>query len=335
MVTIREIAAYCGVSTATVSKALNQGTDISSETAQRIRSAAQKLGYFPNGAARALKTKHSHNMGLLTTLRDRNGLSHEFVSLVINAFQAEAERSGYDVTFVSEKISGTTMSFVEHCRYRNFDGVALICTDFYAPAVRELLDSGIPCVTVDCYGTKHGSVMTNNEEAMFALVNYVYQRGHRRIAYVTDIKTAISEIRLTCFRKACLAHGMQIPEGYIDFAYFNDFISTAEATRRLLKLPQPPTCIFYPDDFASLGGISELEAQGLSVPKDMSVVGFDGIHLSQVMHPKLTTYRQDMDSIGSQVMLMLREAIETPKLYLPRQQNVNGKLITGETVGIL
>ena len=288
MVTIREIADYCGVSTATVSKALNQGTDISAETSKRIRAAAHQLGYFPNAAARALKTKHSHNLGLLTQLRDKNGLSHEFVALVINAFQAEAERSGYDVTFVSENIFGTTLSYVEHCRYRNFDGVALICADFYSPSVRELLDSGIPCVTVDCYGTKHGSVMTDNEQALSSLVHYAYEHGHRKIAYVCGKSSAIADIRLACFRKACYAHGLDLPEGYIDYAHFNDLLSTAEATRRLLAQPQRPTCIFYQDDFACMGGISELAAHGLSVPRDMSIIGFDGIQLSQVMQPHLT-----------------------------------------------
>ncbi|HNW87699.1 MAG TPA: LacI family DNA-binding transcriptional regulator [Candidatus Limiplasma sp.] len=335
MVTIREIADYCGVSTATVSKALNQGSDISAETSQRIRAAAHQMGYFPNAAARALKTKHSHNLGLLTQLRDKNGLSHDFVALVINAFQAEAERSGYDVTFVSENIFGTTLSYVEHCRYRNFDGVALICADFYSDAVRELLDSGIPCVTVDCFGTKHGSVMTNNEEALYSLVHYVYERGHRKIAYVSGKSSAIADIRLSCFRKACHDHGLDLPEGYIDSAYYNDFITTAEATRRLLRLPQPPTCIFYQDDFACIGGVSELQANGLSVPEDMSIVGFDGIQLSQVMQPRLTTYRQDMDAIGKNAVLMLREAIENPKIYLPRQRYITGELVPGETVAEL
>ena len=335
MVTIREIAEYCGVSTATVSKALNQGTDISSETAARIQAVAHQMGYFPNAAARALKTRHSHNLGLLTQLRDKNGLSHEFVALVINGFQAEAERSGYDVTFLSSGIFGTTMSYVEHCRYRNFDGVALVCADFYSSSVRELLDSGIPCVTVDCYGTKHGSVMTNNEEAMYSLVHYAYECGHRKIAYICGKASAVADIRLASFRKACYDHHLELPDEYIDFAYFNDFISTAEATRKLLRLPQRPTCIFYPDDFACMGGISELKANGLSVPQDISIIGFDGIQLSQVMQPKLTTYRQDMEGIGSKTVQMLREAIENPKIFLPRQCYVPGELIPGETVARL
>lgn len=332
MVTIREIAKACGVSTATVSKALNQGTDISVETGRRVRAAAQQMGYAPNAAARALKTKHSHNLGLLTQLGDKNGLVHEYVSQIIKAFQAEAERGGYDVTLMSGTIRGAAMSYLEHCRYRNFDGVALVCADFLSPAVREFLECDIPCVTVDCYETKHYSVMTNNDEAAAQLLDHVMRFGHRRIAYVCGRDSAIADIRLSCLRKACRARALELPGEYIRFAYYNDLVSTAEATRQLLALPKPPTCIFYPDDFACMGGINELRAHGLRVPQDMSVVGFDGIQLSQVLEPRLTTYRQDMDAIGQNAVLMLRDAIEKKDGALPRQHLISGELIAGETV---
>ena len=332
MVTIKEIADYCGVSTATVSKALNHGTDISKATALRIRTAAQKLGYYPNSAALALKTRHSHNIGLLTQLRDQNGLLHDFVTLVINAFQAEAEHSGYDVTFVSENIRGNAMSYLEHCRYRNFDGVALICADFFSQSVREFMTSTIPTVTVDCYDTRHYSVMTNNQDAYTALLDYVMSLGHRRIAFVGGRSSAIADLRFDCFMQVCRMRGLYMPKEYIHSAYFNDLITTAEATRQLLQLPTPPTCIFYPDDFACMGGMQELRAHGLSIPGDMSVVGFDGIRLSQILQPSLTTYRQDMDAIGQKAMLILRDAIERPGIAQPQQCYIQGELIPGETV---
>lgn len=332
MVTIREIANFCGVSTATVSKALNHGTDIGKATALRIRAAAQKLGYYPNSAALALKTRHSHNLGLLTLLRDQNGLLHDFVTLVINAFQAEAERNGYDVTFVSENIRGNTMTYLEHCRYRNFDGVALICANFFSDSVREFMQSDIPCVTVDCYQTKHYSIMTNNDQAYAALLDHVMSFGHRRIAFVGGRDSAIADIRFDCFLKACQARGIDLPKEYIHSAYYNDLISTAEATRQLLALPKPPTCIFYPDDFACMGGMQELRRHGLSIPRDMSVVGFDGIRLSQILQPRLTTYRQDMDAIGESAMRILRDAIEKPTISMPKQSYIPGELIVGETV---
>lgn len=332
MVTIREIAEYCGVSTATVSKALNHGTDISKATALRIRTAAQNLGYYPNSAALSLKTRHSHNIGLLTQLRDQNGLLHDFVTLVINSFQATAEQNGYDVTFVSENIRGNTMTYLEHCRYRNFDGVALICADFLSDSVREFMTSNIPTVTVDCYDTKHYSVMTNNQEAYATLLDHVMALGHRRIAFVGGRDSAIADLRFDCFMQVCRSRGLSVPKEYIHSAFYNDLVSTAEATRQLVKLPTPPTCIFYPDDFACMGGMQELYQQGFSVPKDMSIVGFDGIRLSQILQPRLTTYRQNMDAIGQRAMQILRDAIEQPGITLPQKHYIPGELITGETV---
>lgn len=335
MVTISEIARHCGVSIATVSKALNRGGDISEATVQRVRQAAQALGYAPNAAARALKTKHSHNLGLLTQLRDSHGRAHEFVSLVISAFQAEAERRGYDVTLVSQQAQGATMSYVEHCRYRGFDGIALICADFLSPAVRELLESLLPCVTVDAYPTRHASVMTDNEAALDALVAHAYGLGHRRIAYIGGKGSAIAEIRAAAFRKACARHGLQPPAAYLDSAEFNDLHAAAVATRRLLRLPERPTCILYPDDYACLGGMAELEAQGLSVPEEMSVIGFDGLQLGQLLRPHLTTYRQDTEAIGRLAVQRLLETVadgdRTPAepLWIP------GQLIPGETVARL
>ncbi len=334
MLTIRDVAEYCGVSTATVSKALNQESDISVETMRRVRAAARYLGYSPNAAARALKTRRAHNLGLLTQLHNIYGVSHEFVALVINAYQAEAERNGYDVTFVSKDLSGQTLSYVEHCHYRNFDGVALICADFYAPAVRELLDSGIPCVTVDCYDTQHASVMTDNENAFEELVEHVYRLGHRRLAMINDHISAIAEIRCNCFRRACDRRGLALPPGYVDTqAYYNDVHSAAEATKRLMSLPEPPTCIFYPDDISCIGGLDELKEQGLSVPGDVSVVGFDGIELSRFMRPRLTTYRQDMDAIGRSTLQALLDEIQKPRAKQSGRCTIPGELIARETAG--
>jgi len=298
-----------------------------------VRAAARYLGYYPNAAARSLKTRRVFNLGLLAQLHHKSGISAEYVTRVINAFQVEAEASGYDVTFVSRSISGKPINYEEHCLYRNFEGVAVICADFLSQQVRSLLERDIPCVTVDYLGAKHSSVMTNNEDAYEKLVDYVYRRGHRRIAVVRDNTTTIADIRLECLRKSCAARGMELPAENVFCARFNDTDSAAEATRALLELPQLPTCIFYPDDIACMGGIDILRKQGLCVPRDISVVGFDGIQLSQVMWPRLTTYRQDMEAIGRSALRMLLEEIDAAAQ--PRHDYIPGELLPGETVALV
>ena len=102
MVTLKQIANACGVSVASVSKALNQAPDIGIETAERIRRTARELGYYPNSAARALKTNRTYNIGVLFDDDTHVGLTHEYFSHVLNAVKNGAERRGYDVTFISK-----------------------------------------------------------------------------------------------------------------------------------------------------------------------------------------------------------------------------------------
>ncbi len=118
MATIKEIAKACGVSTATVSKALNGYADVSAETVSLVRETARTLGYFPNAAARALKTNYTNNLGVLFVDGMGSGLAHEYFSSLIESFKVQAERMGYDVLFISQNLGGQPMSYLEHCRYR-------------------------------------------------------------------------------------------------------------------------------------------------------------------------------------------------------------------------
>ena len=144
MVSLKTIAEKCGVSTATVSKALNDQKDISEETKSRIRTVAEQLGYFPNAAARSLKTNHSYNLGVLFEEEAGSGLQHEYFSGVLNGLKVQAEKQGYDITFINTCFENRKMSYLEHCKYRNFEGVAIVCADFNDAGVMELMNSEVP-----------------------------------------------------------------------------------------------------------------------------------------------------------------------------------------------
>ena len=149
MVSLKTIAERCGVSTATVSKALNDHKDISEATRKRVRQVADELGYFPNAAARALKTNRSYNIGVLFEEEAGRGLTHEYFSGVLNGLKKQAEKLGYDITFINTCFENRKMSYYDHCRYRNFEGVAIVCADFNEPDVVELMNSELPVVTID------------------------------------------------------------------------------------------------------------------------------------------------------------------------------------------
>ena len=117
MVQLKDIAKECGVSTATVSKALNNQKDIGEETKEKIKRIAKEMGYFPNSAARALKTNRSYNIGVLFTEEAGSGLKHEYFSGVLNGFKIQAEMQGYDITFINTGFENLAMSYIEHCKY--------------------------------------------------------------------------------------------------------------------------------------------------------------------------------------------------------------------------
>ena len=149
MPSLKDLAKECGVSVATVSKALNDQPDISPATRERVRAAAHRMGYMPNAAARSLKTNRTYNLGVLFVDERQSGLTHEYFSAVLDSFKVEAEKHGYDITFINHNISGKSMSYLEHCRYRNVDGVVIACVNFYEPQVVELVNSEVPVVTID------------------------------------------------------------------------------------------------------------------------------------------------------------------------------------------
>ena len=332
MVSMKEIAKKCNVSVASVSKALNGYSDISEETRKFILKTASEMGYLPNSSARTLKTKRSYNLGVMFVDEAASGLTHDYFNHVLESFKRTAEERGYDITFTSGKISGQKLSYYEHCRYRGVDGVVVACVDFYADEVQELIRSEIPVVTIDHVFDGNIAVVSNNSQGMEDLVTYIYQQGHRRIAYIHGDNTSVTRIRLAGFYRTLQRMGVDTPDDYIKESPYRDADSAAKATGELLDLPNPPTCILYPDDYAAIGGINEIRERGLRIPEDISIAGYDGINIAKILEPKLTTLCQDTVVIGRIAAEKLIDLIENPKTTLNDRFTVDGTLIKGASV---
>ena len=333
MATIREIAERCGVSLSTVSKALNGAEDVSQATVRRIRQAADEMGYMPNAAARALKTRRSYSFGILFAAAAEQGLTHEFFSRILNSFKTRASELGYDICFISDHLGKRKIGYAEHARYRNVNGVMVVVgTDRDEPAVREMSEAGIPLVCIDASYGNCCSIQSDNEQGMRELVGHIISCGHRRIAFIHGENSFVTRTRIAAFRRICEDNGIRIPEGYIVPSLYHKPEASAEATRRLLALPEPPTCILYPDDITCMGGIAELEKQGKRIPSDMSVAGYDGTLVGQALHPHLTSLRQDAEAMGRCAAEELYRAIEEGDGFVPRRTLIPGALFEGETV---
>ena len=332
MVTIKDISAACGVSVATVSKALNGYNDVSTKTKETVKKAAEQMGYFPNSQARALKTNRTYNLGVLFVDEARSGLTHDYFAQVLDSFKVEAEMHGYDITFISRNIGNKTMSYLEHCLYRKVDGVVIACVDFSHPAVIELVNSDIPVVTIDHVFNNRTSIVSANRNGMRELIEYAYSMGHRKIAYVHGKKSAVTESRLGSFYKTMADLGLRVPSEYLQEGAYHEPNITGIATKKLLELSDRPTCILFPDDFSAIGGLNVIEEAKLSIPEDISVIGYDGIYLSQVLKPRLTTFKQDTKRLGKEAAVQLAQLIEHPVATLTERVVIYGKFLEGASV---
>lgn len=336
MVSLKDISAVCGVSVATVSKALNNHKDIGEETKERIRQTAKEMGYLPNSAAKALKTHRSYNIGVLFVDDDMSGLTHDYFAYVLDSLKSTAEAKGYDITFINAcKTRPNKLSYLEHSIYRGFDGVVIACIDFSSPEVLELVQSDIPIVTIDHLFHNICAVMSDNVKGIHDLLQYIYGKGHRKIAYIHGKESSVAKSRLTSFYKTAADLGLDIPDEYIIEAPYRDTKAAYSETKRLLDLKDRPTCILYPDDFASFGGINAIKERGLRIPEDISVAGYDGIRAARHIEPLLTTVKQDTTALGQKAAEKLISLIEHPKTTIIEQIIVEGEVFPGKSVSDL
>lgn len=334
MVSLKDISVVCGVSVATVSKSLNDHKDIGEGTKNHIKQVAKEMGYLPNSAAKALKTNRTYNIGILFTDEAHSGLKHDYFASVLDSLKQTVEAHGYDVTFINTSNERPNrMSYLDHARYRGFDGVVIANVNFFDGEVEELVNSEIPLVAIDKLFNDRIAIISDNVNGMKDLLTYVYEMGHRRIAYIHGEASAVTQNRVTSFYRTAEELSIDVPDCYIKESAYRDTEGAGKATKELLKLKAPPTCILYPDDFSSFGGINVIKKMGLRIPEDISVAGYDGIEIGRHIEPQLTTIKQGTNRIGIQAGKKIISLIEKPKSTVIEQIIIGGELYKGETVG--
>ena len=332
MVTLKDIARECKVSFSTVSKALKGSPEISIETTEFIKKKAHEMGYHPNIAARSLRTNRTYDIGVIFEDKTGAGFQHQYFATIISGIQKVAFQKGYEMTFVGGD-STKNYDYYSHALARNYDGLAILSCDFTSSGITGLVKSEIPTVTLDYfYDLDHAAVMSDYTAGINELLEYVISMGHKKIAMIHGEKTWVTDERIQAFNKVCKAHGIDVPAEYFAEGLYHDPVTSSAATEVFLSLPEPPTCIFYPDDYAALGGIRELTSRGLKPGKDISIVGYDGIALTSMMIPPLTTYEQNGETIGRVMAEALINKIENPENFEPKKEMITGRLIKGGTV---
>ncbi|MDO5701876.1 MAG: substrate-binding domain-containing protein [Lachnospiraceae bacterium] len=277
-----------------------------------------------------------HSLGIIYAEESGQGLAHPFFVQILDSFKQEAERLGYDVTFINHNAEGNKLSYLERSRLCKVDGVCMVCVDFSSPEIKELALSDMPCVTVDHIFKKVPAVLSDNERGVQSLVEYAVKRGHRRIAFVHGHNNSVvTRSRIQQFYNTMDYYGYPVPPEYVKSGLYEDIPLTRKLVLELLELPERPTCILLPDDITYLGAQDAAKEMGLRIPEDISFTGYDGIPLSQVLSPRLTTVHQSMEEIGSVSAKRLVDLIEHPDTVNRFPSVFPVTLVEGETVAEL
>ena len=332
-VTIRDVSKHCGLSVSAVSKALNNYPDVSKETRERVLKAVQQTGYHPNALARGLRSNRTYNLGVILDDEMRQSLQHTYFVTMLNGFTKEAERQGYDVTLINHNIGGKELSYLDHCRYRNVDGVCLLCVDFYSVEILNLVQSDLPLVTIDHLFSGRDCVLSDNKSGMRDVLAYVIEMGHRRVAFIHGSHSSVTDARLAAFYETAHQYGLAIPQGFL-INNRSDASLASEAIQRLLSPSHEaaPTCILMMDDYSALSAMDTIRNMGLRIPDDVSIAGYDGMPLIQKMHPRLTTVRQEGEEVGRLAAMRLIARIGNPQEPVRSPDIVSCSLIPGGTV---
>ena len=299
MSTIYDIAKSCGLSPATVSKALSGAPDVSVSTRNKVRQVASSLDYIPDGRAKGLCQNRTWTISVLCQDGSEMGLRHYLFAAIIESFKSVVERHGYDIVFISNQVGKMGLSYYGHCRYRKADGVFIVNTNYASQEVAELLESDLPKIAIDYSDRSIGCVMTDSDKSMALLYNHLYDLGHRRIVYMHGEDKYITDARIQSLRKAMALKGQVLrPEDLVQSKYYS-LQGGYQSMRKVLARSDRPTAVIASDDYSAIGAIKAVQEAGLSVPGDISVVGFDGIEITQLFTPRLTTIRQDTTGMGA------------------------------------
>lgn len=310
VVTIYDIAEKTGYSPATVSKALNNYSDIGSKTKEAIIKISKEMGYTPNYNAKALITKKSWMIGVLYSEDQGMGLEHPLFGGVVEGFKRRVEEDGYEIIFISRKLGGRPMSYLEHCKHRGVDGVFLTVVDQDDPDVIELINSGITCVSSDFVHPNLSSVISDNKQGALDGMNYILSLGHKRIAHIAGPQSHIAsrerhEVYKSSLQNAGIAYDSNLVVGGNKY----DNRSGYECMKKLLaQNKEIPTAVFAVCDSMAYGAILAAREEGYSVPEDISFVGFDDYETAAYFNPPLTTvkqYKRELGKTAAEVLLSM------------------------------
>ncbi len=311
--TIIEVAKELNLSPSTISKIVNGKGRISQDTRDRVLKYVQESGYVAMSSARILSSKKSWTIGVIYSDISLIGFEHPFFSRILQSFKDEVEKEGYEIVLIVSKLGNIEMTYLDWCRNKKVDGVLILMGNINNPNIQQLVASPIPVVSADIVMPNLYSVFSDDVMGVKLFIEYAQKLGYKHLGIVTGPLTARSFYnRLDHFRM--LMKEFHIPYQESDIYVADGFgFEHGYTIGKAIALDQNhPDIFLVTSDVIAFGVIRGLQDQGMHVPDDISIVGYDDIDFARHYVPALTTIKQDTKEIGLQAARQLMELIADP-----------------------
>ena len=335
MTNLKDVANYTGLGLGTVSRALSGHPNVKPETRRRVEAAARHLGYQSNGLARALRRNHSNSIGLIIP-----DLENEFYTTAASVVQRVLGREGYQLILsCSNNTEHVDLALLGSLIENRVDGIIHVpCTPVGADSIRSRSPQ-VPVVEYARRSSARGvdSVIGDDERGGSEVVRHLVDLGHRHIAIIAGpAGLSTTTDRVNGFQEACAKQRLSKRGCPVLYGPAYDTDWGQIATNRILDEHPDVTAIFASSSRGALGALTALHERGLSVPRDMSLVGFLNPAWLDVSDPPLTTYELPLNEMGDTAARLLLDRIRQPRAVAPEEPNVlrfQGRLIVRGSTG--
>lgn len=335
--TIFDVAKHAGVSIGTVSRVLNNKDRVSPETRERVLKAVRELDYHANAFAKGLASQETNTLGLVIPQ-----VNDPFFFQIVRGVEDAATDEDYSLLIASQPRPAREREhrYLDLFRRGNVDAMVLVAIDVYPHEIQQIASRGVPIVLAQQdVGKNIPAFLSDNYGGSRAMTEHLLGHGYTRLAYIagTDY-TPDSRERLRAMRDVLAEHGLDITAEYIVKGdYLQD--SGYHAMLELLKRPIMPEAVFAANDQMALDAIRAIQENGLRVPDDIAVVGFDDIPMASYISPPLTTIQQPVYEMGwhaakrAMAMIGPAETVEERALASPRVMFLPASLVVRKSCG--
>lgn len=317
-ITIKDIARICGVGVSTVSRAINNHPDINPETRRLIQATIEEYGYIPNNSARNLKRTESNAVAVLV-----KGITNPMFNSMIKVFDAKLHRQKLSMILRHVGVEEDEVSVaLELIKEKRLKGIIFLGSNYYHK--EGLMDkinvpfvlSTVGATSDDEAATKYSHVGVDDMKESYKVVDYLIQKGHRKIAILIaeERDSSVGRLRMNGYLQAFKDNNVYCDENLIrpvsgkleHYSMENGYVTT----KKLIESGEEFTALFCVSDLLAMGAYRAISEAGLRVPEDISVVGFDGSEICDYMQPKLTSLGQPVEEIAAATFELLYDLMD-------------------------